>query len=445
MRSFTIDYTPTEKQAKFHSCPADEVLFGGSAGGGKSMALLMEAIVEALEVPGNRCLLMRRTYPELEKSLIHTSLQIIPKDLGRYNDGKKRWTFVNGSIIDFGYCENENDVTKYQSAEYGFIGFDELTHFTEFQYTYMLSRLRSTVEGVWPRMRAATNPGGVGHAWVKKYFIDPAPPETVWTTDEGLTRCFIPATVYDNPYLMEADPGYIRRLESLDEDSKRALLYGDWDVFAGQAFKEFNRDLHVVKPFSIPKNWTRYRSLDWGYSKPFAVLWGAVDGDENIYIYREFYGCEKGRYDTGIKLDAKEVGKEIAKLSRFEKYRKSVADPACFSKHGYKGETIADLLKEGGAKFERGYNDRIQGKNYIHEKLKIKDDGKPSLFIFENCIHLIRTLPALVYDKSRPEDVDTKGEDHLYDALRYMVSARMRHFTQKKSPVRRPINPYTGR
>ena len=172
-----------------------------------------------------------------EKSLIHTSLQIIPKDLGRYNDGKKRWTFVNGSIIDFGYCENENDVTKYQSAEYGFIGFDELTHFTEFQYTYMLSRLRSTVEGVWPRMRAATNPGGIGHAWVKKYFIDPAPPETVWTTDEGLTRCFIPATVYDNPYLMEADPGYIRRLESLDEDSKRALLYGDWDVFAGQAFK----------------------------------------------------------------------------------------------------------------------------------------------------------------------------------------------------------------
>lgn len=445
MSSVSISYCPTDRQAAFHSSSADEVLYGGAAGGGKSFALLMEAIVQALEVPNNRCLLLRRTFPELEKSLIMKSLLVIPKGLGKYNDGKKRWTFVNGSILEFGFCENEKDVTKYQSAEYGFIGFDELTHFTEFQYTYMLSRLRSTVPGVWPRIRAATNPGGEGHMWVKRRFVDPAPPNQVWTTEDGLTRCFIPATLYDNPYLLEADPDYVKRLESLDEDSKRALLHGDWDVFAGQAFKEFDRSIHVVRPFAIPKNWPKYRALDWGFSKPFAVLWGAVDGDENIYVYREFYGCEKDKYDTGIKLDAFEVGKLVTKYSSDEKYRRSVADPACWSRHGYEGPTIAESLKKGGAKFERANNDRLQGKAYVHEKLKIKEDGKPSLYIFDTCTHLVRTLPALTYDKKKIEDVNTKSEDHLYDALRYMIQARMRNQKPKKYKPKRPKNPYTGR
>ena len=241
-------YRPTAKQRAFHSCPADIVLYGGAAGGGKSKALLWEAFLEMLETPYNHGLLLRRTYPELEQSLILESLKLFPRSVCEYRVGEKRWYFNNGSVRDFGYSEQENDIYLYHSAEFGFIGFDELTHFTYEQWDYLVnSRLRSSAPGAWPRVRASTNPGNVGHAWVKELFIEPAMrlfpgfkpqqiPGALWFDEHGTSYAFIPAKATDNEYLMRNDPKYLDRLNKLDPKWRAALLEGDWDVFSGKFF-----------------------------------------------------------------------------------------------------------------------------------------------------------------------------------------------------------------
>jgi hypothetical protein len=216
----------------FCKSTAFETLFGGAAGGGKSYVQLLDAFLYAIKYQGSKQLILRRTFPELEKSLVRVSLELYPKEVYRYNSGKHTGVFVNGSIIDFGYCDKENDVYKYQSAEYDVIRFDELTHFTEYMYTYLISRVRGA--NPFPKyVKSSTNPGGVGHSWVKARFIDSAPPMEEWTTKDNTTRVFIPASVFENKPLMENDPAYIDRLMSLSEKDKKALLYGDWDIFDG--------------------------------------------------------------------------------------------------------------------------------------------------------------------------------------------------------------------
>lgn len=423
-----LDLTVTKKQQAFLDATADEVLYGGAAGGGKSFGQVADALLYALKFPGIRQLILRRTFPELKRSLILTSLSLYPKSLCRYQTANHRFLFVNGSEIEFGYCDSENDVTQYQSAEYDVIRFDELTHFTEFQYRYLLSRIRG-VNGHPKQVKSTSNPGGIGHRWVKERFIGQ---EGEWRGEDGRTRVFIPATVRDNRFLMDADPAYLKRLEQLPEQEKRALLYGDWDLFEGQAFSEFcnNREgyhsrvgTHVIAPFAIPAHWRRFRSFDFGYAKPFAVQWWAVDEDGRAYLYRQLYGST-GKPNEGVRWTVQQIGREIRETEeRFEQGRTitGIADPSIWDCS--RGESVAEMLEKTGVYFEPGDNARIAGKMQLHYRLQFDEQGLPMLYVFESCRDFIRTIPSLIYDKNRPEDIDTNGEDHDYDACRYFLMA----------------------
>lgn len=281
-------FVMTHRQKQFIHATQTRVLFGGAAGGGKSYGQLLDALRYAITYPGSKQLILRRTFPDLDRSIIRVSLGMFPRDIYSYNASSHTGKFKNGSIIDFGYCANENDVYQYQGAEYDTIRFDELTHFTESQYIYLISRLRGA-NNFPKQIKASTNPGGIGHSWCKARFIDPAPPETEFIDQDGQTCIFIPSKVQDNTFLMKADPDYIKRLEALDDANKRALLYGDWDIFEGQYFSEFRRAVHVCDPFPIPKDWRRYRAFDYGLDR-LACMWIAVDSARNAYVYREY--CE---------------------------------------------------------------------------------------------------------------------------------------------------------
>ncbi len=423
----------TKTQLEFITADADEVLFGGAAGGGKSYGQLVDALLFALKYPLSRQLVLRRTFPELEHSLIMNSLLIYPTAACRYRSSDRKWLFRNGSIIEFGFCAAETDVLRYQGAEYDVVRFDELTHFTESQYTYLLSRVRGT-NGYPKQIKSSTNPGGVGHTWVKARFIDGAEPGKTQTTEFGTKRLFIPSFVQDNKFLMRSDGEYIKRLKQLPENERRALLYGEWEIFDGQVFTEWRNDpsgystrkfTHVIKPFEIPKEWRRFRAFDFGYSKPFAVSWYAVDYDGRIYNYRELYGCA-GKPDTGVRWTAEKIADKILKLERDEREAgikiTGVADPAIWNATGGSEGSIADMMERRGVYFEKGNNNRLAGKMQVHYRLAFDGEGLPMIYFFEGkCPGMIRTLPQLKYDETSPEDVDTKQEDHLYDELKYFL------------------------
>ena len=421
----------TPKQMEFLRAKEDEVLYGGAAGGGKSDALLIFSILRRQTIPKSKGLILRRTFPELERSLILRSKELL-SGAARWQGQQKRWVFPNGSILEFGYCENETDVFKYQSAEYEDICFDELTQFTEFQFSYLGSRLRTTKKGVRCFLRAATNPGNIGHGWVRNRFVDAAPwGQTYVDPESGLTRKFIPATLDDNPHIAKDD--YERRLNALPDAERRALRYGDWDVFAGQVFREFRRDLHVVEPIEIPAEWRKWRGMDFGYTAPACCLWFAIDPEHTVYVYRELYVTE---------LPASDFATKIVDLSTGERISYTLADPATFAKTGHEGESIEVTMRKNGVPLMKANNDRIAGKNIVHEYLKqfqdISGETRTRLKIFASCTNLIRTLPELVYDKHRPEDVDTRGEDHAYDALRYGLMQAAAPMDQKKKRRKLP-------
>ncbi|MFX0202042.1 MAG: terminase large subunit domain-containing protein, partial [Candidatus Hodarchaeota archaeon] len=278
----TVLWQPQEgPQTAFCQRQEFEVLYGGAAGGGKSDALLMEGLRQ-IHIPGYRAIYFRRTFPNLQHT-IDRSFEIFPAYGGKWNGEQRRWMFPSGASYKFGHMKDENDKHQYQSQEYAYIAFDELTEFLESQYLYLHSRCRTSKAGIRCYIRCASNPGNIGHAWVKRRFIDPMPPYATFSDSEtGLTRAFIPAKVYDNKILMMADPLYVKRLENLPEHERRMLMDGDWDVFAGQAFGEIRRGLHIVKPFALHSGWFKFASLDWGYSRPFSIGWWAVDGDSRL-------------------------------------------------------------------------------------------------------------------------------------------------------------------
>lgn len=316
-----IELSVTPKQKKFIDCDCDEVLFGGAAGGGKSYGQLIDALLFALKYKGSRQLILRRTFPELERSLILNSLSLFPREIASYSVSAKKWTFRGGSVIEFGFCDGEKDVFRYQGAEYDIVRFDELTHFTETQYSYLISRIRGT-NGFPKQIKSTANPGGVGHSWVKARFIEGKSADKIHIDEHGRSIIFIPSFVGENTFLTEADPDYIKRLEQLPEKEKKALLYGDWDIFSGQVFTEWRNNpegyasrkfSHVITPFEIPREWRRYRAFDFGYSKPFAVLWFAVDHDGRAFCYRELYGCT-GEPDVGVKWNVGQIAEKIREI-----------------------------------------------------------------------------------------------------------------------------------
>ena len=396
---------------------ASEVLFGGAAGGGKSYAQVIDALIFAITYKGSKQLILRRTLPELNKSIIRTHLEIYPKSLYKYSASNHSGKFFNGSIIDFGYCDSENDVYKYQSAEYDVIRFDELTHFTRQMYIYLLSRVRGA--NSYPKqVKSSANPGGVGHCWVKERFIDIGPPGNIYKGEHG-DRVFIPSLVTDNSFLLKADPNYIKRLQNLDEKDRKALLYGDWDIFEGQFFNEFDRKIHVTEPFEIPKHWRRYRAIDYGLDM-LACYFIALSPLGEAYVYREVY--ESG-------LIVSEAAKAV-KEQKGESIYATFAPPDLWNRHKDTGRSTAEIFLQYGVPFTKVSNARVQGWLDLKEWLKVYKDGQgertSDLKIFSSCINLIRTLPAIAYDSKNPSDTaDTPHElTHAPDALRYFASGR---------------------
>ncbi len=404
-----LSLSVTKKQKLFIDASASEVLFGGAAGGGKSYGQIVDALLFALKYPASKQLVLRRTFAELDKSLIRCALSLYPRELFTLNASSHTGKFKNGSIIDFGYCATENDVYQYQSAEYDVIRFDELTHFTEAQYVYLISRVRGANH--FPKqIKSSTNPGGVGHSWVKERFVDPSPAGYAFVGHDGMERVFIPSLLDDNGFLMRSDPQYKERLLALPERERRALLMGDWDVFDGQYFTEFNRDLHVCEPFVIPDGWRRYRTVDYGLDR-LVCLWIAVSDSGIAYVYREF--CESN-------LPIGDAARGITERTEpHEDVYATLAPPDLFARSQETGKTKASLFAEGGVAFTKTSNDRETGWLAIKELLSTRN-GEARLKIFSSCTELIRCLPSLQVDKIRPTDCQNEPHDitHAPDALR---------------------------
>lgn len=405
-----LSLTITEKQALFLKAGEREVLFGGAAGGGKSYGQLIDALYFALKYPRSKQLILRRSFAELDKSLIRESLSLYPRDIYRYNSQTHSGKFKNGSLIDFGYCANESDVYQYQSAEYDVVRFDELTHFTEFQYTYLLSRVRGA-NGYPKQIKSSTNPGGIGHEWVKSRFVTPSPAGKAFEDKTGGTRIFIPSYVQDNRFLMESDPDYPARLAALPENQRRALLEGDWEIFEGQYFAEFSHTAHIVDPFPIPRDWRKYRAIDYGLDR-LACLWVAVAPTGQVFVYREL--CESGL----IISDA--AAKILAMTPRDEEIYATLAPPDLWHRSQESGRSKASLFAEYGVRFTRSSNDREAGWLSVKELLAVRGGQGARLQIFRQCAEICRCLPRLQIDPVRPSDVLTEPHaiTHAPDALR---------------------------
>ena len=424
-----VAFNPNQgPQTEFLAAPERDVLYGGAAGGGKSYALLADALRYAHN-PNHRGLLLRRTLGELTE-LIDKSRQLYMRAFPEavFKESKSTWIFPSGATILFSYLDRDTDVTRYQGQSFNWIAIDEITHYpTPYVWEYLRSRLRTTDQSIIPYMRCTANPGGVGGWWIKKMYIDPSESNTpFWARDVETNRIlrygssnaekagkplfqrrFIPARLTDNPYLM-ASGEYEAMLNSLPEVERRRLLEGDWDVTDGAAFAEFDRGRHVVEPFEIPRSWSRIRAADYGYSSPSCVLWGAIDFDGNLWIYRELYG--KG-------FTGEQLAERILELEYDDPtIQTAVLDESCFSRTGH-GLSIAESMNRLNLRFMASNRDRLAGKIEMHKRLGDNDMEEPRLRIFNNCKRLIRTLPTLPLSKTNPEDVDTKADDHAYDAL----------------------------
>lgn len=411
-----MEISITKKQQAFIDSQAFETLFGGAAGGGKSYGQLVDGLLYALKYPKSKQIIFRSTFADLEKSLIRTSMNLYPLSIANYNDSKHTWKFKNGSIIDFGYIQYEKDVYQYQSAEYDVIRFDELTHFTEFMYTYMISRCRGA--NPYPKgIKSSTNPGGVGHNWVKERFIDIGAPNVIHTckleTGETTTRIFIPSLVQDNKFMLTYDLDYIKRLDALPEKERKALKYGNWDIFDGQFFTEFDRNIHVIEPFVIPKDWYVYFVMDYGLDK-LAGYWIAIDYNNNAYVFREVYQSN---------LLVSQARDKIKEMTNEDVYM-YLAPPDLWNRHKETGKSTADIFAEGEITLYKTNNDRIQGWLQMKEWLKPYKDEQgcttAKLKIFNTCKNLIRCLPQVQHDAKRVGDIANEPHEltHSVDAIR---------------------------
>ena len=463
---FVIDYKPTPKQAMFHASKANEILFGGAAGGGKSKAIVMDALFRCLQFPETHAYIFRRTYRELEDTIIKEVRESYPEGLGQYNASRYEITFPNKSVIHFRHCAHIADMYSYKGAEIQWLYFDELTSFEQEIYDFLKTRLRAKKKlNIHPCIRCSSNPGDIGHGWVKKMFVDAGPyGELIEYKIESKAakktkiykKQYIPALVTENPHIGE---DYIFQLESKPEALRNALLHGDWNAFEGQVFTEWTDKpehyidrigTHVIEPFTIPTSWPRYMTFDHGYSKPFSVGWWAIDPRGCAYRYREWYGCEAGRPNTGIRITPRQIVEGILERERLEETADNihidrVADPAIFDRS--RGDSVAQLMepRDGapGIYFRPGENNRLPGKMELHERLRFRKDGRPMMYVFNTCADFIRTVPALPYSLRKTEDVDSDAEDHIYDETRYFCMARPLTAKEEKRAQYKEYDPFT--
>jgi hypothetical protein len=455
-----VDDTATEivfqpnpgPQTEFLAAPEQEVLYGGAAGGGKSYALLADPM-RYFDNPNFSGLLLRRTNDELRELIAKSQelyLKAFPK--ARWSKQEKQWTFPSGARLWMTYLEHDDDVMRYQGQAFTWIAFDELTQYpTPHAWNYLRSRLRDG-SGTLPLIqRGTTNPGGPGHHWVKQMFIDPAPPNTpFWATDEHgavlvqddkyphnhplagqprpdagqplFQRKFIPASLYDNPYLTQ-DGNYEASLMSLPEATRKKLLEGSWDIVDGAAFPEFNHADHVIEPFEIPKSWRRFRACDYGYSSHSAVVWFAVSpGTGKLVVYDELYVSKATARDLAKMIKARES------ITGNVSY--GVLDSSAWHQRGHNGPSIAEEMISEGVRWrpsDRGKGSRTAGFNRLHELLKVDEDFtlEPGIQFFSTCRQSIAQIPALPSNPNGIDDIDDKfPNDHIYDAIRYGIMTR---------------------
>lgn len=420
---------PNAKQEKAFRERHRYVGYGGARGGGKSWFVRWKAVLLCLRYPGIKVLITRRTYKELFNNHI-SPLQKLLNGLAQYKNTDKMFVFPGGSTITFGYCASDADLGQYQGAEFDVWFADEAGQFLE----EWLTQIDACVRGVndFPKRTYYTlNPGGPAHGYFKRLFIDRR-----FTEDEHPEDyAFIQALCTDNGALMESQPEYLRALQKLPPKLREAWLYGRWDVYEGQFFEDFlNRPEHyrdrrftnVIEPFEIPKDWRIYRSFDWGYNKPFSCGWWAVDTDGVAYRILELYGCTDTP-NEGVKWIPDKVFSEIHRIECEHRWLRGktihgIADPAIWDAET--GESIADTAARHQVYFAPGDNKRLPGWMQVHYRLSFDENGCAGLYVFSNCKAAIRTLPLLQYDSRCPEDLDTDGEDHAADEIRYFCMSR---------------------
>lgn len=454
-RKVVVGFRPQPgPQVAFLRAPFDIVVYGGARGGGKSYATLGEFWLHA-EAHGQhaRGLMVRKTREDL-KDTIDTAM-IMYGDAAVWNEQKKFFRFNGGAVLHMAYLESDSDAQNYQGWSLTRVYVEELTQYADSRPIFkLMATLRSSTKGIKCQFRATCNPGGPGHQWVKQWVINLGPNRPYTDPDTGLTRVFIAAKVTDNPALLQNDPNYINRLRaSGSPELVRAWLEGDWDVVEGAFFPEFDRKRHVLPPLPIPRNWTRFRSMDWGSARPFSVGWWAVAQDDTahdgrllprnaIVRYREWYGA-KGP-NEGLKIPAEIVAAGVRQRELGEDIAYGVLDPGAFAV--ISGPSIGETFNRKGVYFRRADNarksvaKRFGGWDQVRARLRGNDDGHPMIFFFDTCHAILRTLPMMQHSEVDPEDLDTDAEDHAVDETRYACMSRP--FRQSIPPTEEESSPF---
>lgn len=408
-------------QTRFCQSDVFEVFYGGAAGGGKSDSLLVEGLRQ-VDCTDYRAIVFRRTTPQLRR-LVDRSYQIFKRGFpgAEFVESKLTWTFPSGAKFMLSHMEEEKDKYRHDGQEYQYIGFDELTHFSASQYRYLYSRCRTSNPALKCYIRATGMPMGEGVTWVKQRFIDGGAYTIIVDAESGLPRQFIPSTLEDNKVLMLADPQYEARLKLMGPKLYRSLRHGDWNIIEGASFEELDQEVHMLRPHTPPRGADVWCVMDWGYAKPFSIGWYYATSDKQIVRFREWYGWN-GEADKGLRMGAREVARKILTYETDINVGMRYADPSIWNKDD-ESNSIAENMRDEGVLWQLANNDRIQGKMEIHNRLRL-NDGAVGLAVTSDCKQFWRTFPMLQPAVNRPEDVNTKGEDHIYDEVRYSLMSR---------------------